>query len=145
MGGCFGGGHGSCAECSRFSAGGWVGGGSGVHPIFIFSLTSISLLDRLEGEFRQHFSVAFAQQDYRWALLGGGGEGSGDTAGIYFRALKVPLVRDQTFVFPEEEENDRKSLFVGRFTQKAVRVSRGDAIRPLAPASRRPAFSYRLC
>lgn len=77
---------------------------------------------------------------------GGWGEGgSGDTAGIYFRALKVPLVRDQTFVFLEEEENDRKSLFVGRFTQKAVRVSGGDAIRPLALASQRPAFSYRLC
>lgn len=43
----------------------------------ILSLTSISLLDRLEGEFRQHFSVAFAQQDYRSALLGwgcGGGD-----------------------------------------------------------------------
>lgn len=126
--------------------GGGRRGGSGVHPIFIFSLTSISLLDRLEGEFRQHFSVAFAQQDYRWALLGGGGRGgSGDTAGIYFRALKVPLVRDQTFVFLEKEENDRKSLFVGRFTQKPVRVSGGDAIRPLALASQRPAFSYRLC
>lgn len=50
----------------------WRGLWSSPH-FHILSLTSISLLDRLEGEFRQHFSVAFAQQDYRWALLGGCG------------------------------------------------------------------------
>lgn len=78
-----------------------VGGALEFTP-FSYSLTSVSLLDRLEGEFRQHFSVAFAQQDYRSALLGGvvgGGWGCGDTEGIYFQVLKVPLVRDQTFVF----------------------------------------------
>lgn len=64
--------HQCCAERSRIRVAVGVGG-TGVHPIFIYSHTSISLLDRLKGEFRQHFSVAFAQQDYRLAPLGRGG------------------------------------------------------------------------
>lgn len=51
----------------------------------------------------------------------GGVGGSGDTEGIYFQVLKVPLVKDQTFVFLKGEGNDRKSLFGGillEFQQK---------------------------